>query len=85
MYLVGLAKEMNSDDVKTLVLDDSPNGFLKAITGDEGAYLLAPKTGNYSEVNFAVNNIFSATNTDPVYTPDQNKPAPVSAHSFREK
>mgnify|MGYP001581568995 FL=1 len=79
MYLVGLAKEMNSDDVKTLVLDDSPNGFLKAITGDEGAYLLAPKTGNYSEVNFAVNNIFSATNTDPVYTPDQNKPAPVSA------
>ena len=78
MYLVGLAKEMDSDDVKTLVLDDSPNGFLKAITGDEGAYLLAPKTGNYSDVNMAINNIFSATNTTPVYIPDQNKPAPVS-------
>lgn len=78
MYMVGLAKEMNSDNVKTLVLDDSPNGFLKAITGDEGAYLLAPKTGDYAEVNFAINNIFSATNTTPVYIPDQNKPAPAS-------
>ena len=78
MYLVGMAKRMNSDDVKTLVLDDSPNGFLRPTTGPDGAYLLGPKTGNYGDVNMAITNIFSATGTTPIYTPDQNKPAPVA-------
>ena len=63
MYLVGLAKEINGDNIKTLVLDDSPNGFLKAISSIDGAYLLGPKTGNYSEINSAINNIFAATGT----------------------
>lgn len=79
MYLVGMAKEMNSDDVKTLVLDDSPNGFLKPISGVDGAYLLGPKTGNYSEINSAINNIFAMTSTAPIYIPDPNKLAPISA------
>ena len=61
MYLVGMAKQINSDNVKTLVLDNSPNGFLKAIIGEGGAYLLGPKTENYSEINTAINNIFEAT------------------------
>ncbi len=79
MYLVGMAKEMSGDNVKTLILDDSPNGFLKATTGEDGAYLLAPKTGDYLEINSAINNIFTATNTAPAYIPEQNKPTPVSA------
>ncbi|MEK7131486.1 MAG: LCP family protein [Patescibacteria group bacterium] len=79
MYLVGMAKEMNDENVKTLVLDDSPNGFLRPISSVDSAYLLGPKTGDYSEINSAINNIFSATNTIPIYTPDQNRPVPVSA------
>jgi LCP family protein required for cell wall assembly len=74
MYLVGLAKELNSDDIKTLVLDDSPNGFLKPITGEDGAYLLIPKSGNFSEINLAINNIFEVSSTTPVYTYNESKP-----------
>ncbi len=63
MYLVSMAKDINSDQVKTLVLDDSPNGFLKSTTGEDGAYLLVPKTGNFTDINYAINNIFIATST----------------------
>ena len=79
MYLVSLAKEINSDEIKTLVIDDSPNGFLKSIIGEDGAYLLVPKSGNFSEINSAINNIFEAPGTVTVYTPEQNKPAPTIA------
>lgn len=77
MYLIGLSKELNSDNVKTLVLDDSPNGFLKSTTGEGGAYLLVPKLGNYNEINSAINNIFEATTTPIASVPEQTKPAPV--------
>lgn len=79
MYLISLAKEINSDDIKTLVIDDSPNGFLKPILGEDGAYLLIPKSGNFSEINSAINNIFEASSTMAVYTPSQNKPLLVAA------
>jgi LCP family protein required for cell wall assembly len=73
MFLASLAKEINTDEVKTLVLDDSPNGFLKSVIGDGGAYLLLPKSGDFSEVQTAINNIFVATSTPTVYAPDEKK------------
>lgn len=78
MFLTGLAKEINSDNIKTLVLDDSPNGFLQAMTSEDGAYLLTPKTGNFSEINLAINNIFEATSTMALRIPEQNQPATAS-------
>ncbi len=81
MYLVGMAKKIDTEHIKTLVLDDSPNGFLMPSTGPDGAYLLSPKTGNYNEVNLAINNIFSATGTAPskyTATPDKTTTTPIS-------
>ena len=82
MYLVSLAKKINGDDIKTLVLDDSPTGFLKPIIDEGSAYLLVPKTGNFSEINSAINNIFAASGTAlsaviGTLSVPQNKPAPA--------
>ncbi|MBI2037935.1 MAG: LCP family protein [Candidatus Magasanikbacteria bacterium] len=63
MFLASLGKEIQNDEIKTLVLNDAPTGFLKPITGEGGAYLLIPKTGNFSEIKDAINNIFEATST----------------------
>ncbi len=79
MYMVGMAKELDTDNVKNLVIDDSPNGFLKSIIGEDGAYLLIPKNGNFSQINSAINNIFEASGTIAIYIPEQTKSAPVVA------
>ncbi len=63
MYLATLAKELQIEDTKKLILDDSPNGYLRPMISDSGAYLLGPKSGNYSEIKIAVDNIFNATTT----------------------
>ncbi len=57
MYLASLAREMN-DGAKTLVLDNSPDGLLVSYFGIDGAFLLAPKTGNFDEINSAIKNVF---------------------------
>ncbi len=58
IYLGNFAKETSKDTVKTLVLDDSPTGFLKPTIGSTGAYLLAPKTGSFENINTAIQTIF---------------------------
>ncbi len=63
MYLAGAASEIDNKNVKTLVLDNSPQGYLTSIIGQDGAYLLAPTTGNYDNIKNAINNIFIATST----------------------
>jgi len=60
MYLAGLAREMNSN-VKTLVLDNAPDGFLYSYFGQDGAFLLGPRTGNFDAINEAIKNIFEAS------------------------
>ncbi len=78
MFLINMAKTIDSREMKTLVLDDAPNGLLKPLIGQDGAYLLAPKNNSYAEINSAIQNIFNATNTPAVSAPDQNKAAPIS-------
>ncbi|HSR89329.1 MAG TPA: LCP family protein [Candidatus Udaeobacter sp.] len=78
MYLTSLAKEINTENIKTLVLDDSPNGFLKSARGENDAYLLVPKTGDFGDINSAINNIFGSANTISTPTPTENKPAPAT-------
>jgi polyisoprenyl-teichoic acid--peptidoglycan teichoic acid transferase len=73
MYLSALTKKINGDNVKMLILDDSQTGFLKSIISEDGAYLLVPKTGNYSEINFAINNIFEDAGTTTARVPEQNQ------------
>jgi LCP family protein required for cell wall assembly len=78
VFLGNLAREINSDEIKTLVLDNSPNGFLRQATGEGGAYLLAPKSGNFNEIEMAINTIFETTTTPTSYLPAEEK-KPVTA------
>jgi hypothetical protein len=63
MYLATLGRDLNGV-TKTLVLDNNPNGYLVSTTGESGAFILSPKTGNFDEINTAIRDIFSAAITD---------------------
>lgn len=67
-YLASLADDINNS--KRLVLDSAPGGYLINTTGENGAFMLAPKTGNFESINLAISDIFTnATLTTNVPTP----------------
>ncbi|MBI2443716.1 MAG: LCP family protein [Candidatus Magasanikbacteria bacterium] len=59
MYLGSLAREVPQSP-RLLVLDTSPTGYLVDTTGENGAFILAPKSGNFNEINRAIADIFAA-------------------------
>lgn len=75
MYLASEARSADGE-IKTLILDDAPKGYLIPYTSPEGAWLLAPKTENFNEINTAIKNVFASpeeTKTLPP-APVENKP-----------
>jgi len=54
-----LAKDVNTSNIKTLVLDTSPNGYLTPVS----LAILAPRGGNFTKINTAIKNIFESNNT----------------------
>ncbi len=58
MYLSGLAKETNLNNVKNLTLDSGEDGYLYS-TMSNGVYLLMPNSGDYGEISQAMQNIFN--------------------------
>ncbi|PLX28465.1 hypothetical protein C0581_02170 [Candidatus Parcubacteria bacterium] len=76
LELVRIARSLDTDKITTLVLDNGVNGYLVNSTGANGAFLLYPRTGNYDEINSAIENIFDP---DAIVesiddTPEQEKP-----------
>lgn len=59
LSFIRMAKDIQGDNVKHLVLDDSINGYLYSYTGEDGAFLLGPKTGNFENIRNAIKNIFT--------------------------
>ena len=57
--LWGMAKDIKNENITTRVLDNSPSGLLTDTVGLDGAYLLSPRSGDFSEIRYLVNNIFS--------------------------
>ncbi|MDP2709317.1 MAG: LCP family protein [bacterium] len=57
--LWGVIKDINSDSIISKGLDNGPGGLLSDMTGKDGAYLLAPLSGDFSEIQYLVNNIFN--------------------------
>ncbi|MGI6373844.1 MAG: LCP family protein [Patescibacteria group bacterium] len=53
-----LAKDTNRENIINLVFNDAPNNYLVADRGENGAYILLPRTGNFSEISNVVKNIF---------------------------
>ncbi len=52
-------KDVKKEDIIHKVLDNSPNGLLVDKISDEGAYILVPRSGDFTEIQYLVNNIFS--------------------------
>lgn len=45
-----LAKDVNQSQITSVALDNSPNGLLRDVIGTDGAYILAPITGDFSQI-----------------------------------
>lgn len=57
--LAQMGKDIHSDQVYHLVLDDAPGGFLiGGISALDGAYILQPRNGSYGEIRSMVASIF---------------------------
>jgi LCP family protein required for cell wall assembly len=59
MYLANLAKDADKN-IKMLVLDNSETGLLKSYIADSGAYILAPRSNNFDNINLAIQNVFDS-------------------------
>lgn len=76
------AKTLHTESIKTVVLDSSPNGYLKNGFSQDGAFILEPKDGNFKTIQYLIKHIFE---TDAAYTttaPEQETPA--IPHAFLE-
>jgi len=56
--LWNLLKDVKQQDIINQVLDDSPEGLLFDSTSADGAFILLPRGGDFSEIKYLVNNIF---------------------------
>ncbi len=59
LYLASTGKEYAVS--KTVVLDNSPTGFLVDSIGDNGAYLLSPRAGNFDLINNVIASVFTSS------------------------
>jgi len=56
--LWNIFKDIKNEAVVTRVLDDSPSGLLTDSTTADGAFILLPRSGDFSEIQYLINNIF---------------------------
>jgi LCP family protein required for cell wall assembly len=61
-HFINLLEKINQENIKNLVLDNSPTGLLMADILDDGAYVLRPRTGNLDEIRNLAKNIFMIKN-----------------------
>ncbi|MCD4761514.1 LCP family protein [bacterium] len=59
LKLWDMFKDIEREKIINKVLDNSPNGLLVDMITEEGAYILTPRSGDFSEIQYFVNNIFS--------------------------
>ncbi len=62
--LWGLFKDVQKDEIINKVLDNGPNGLLINSVSQEGAYILSPRSGDFSEIKYLVNTVFQQAPTD---------------------
>lgn len=78
IYMIKLAKQINLSNIKTTVLDNSPNGYLKNGYSPNGTFILEPVSGNFYDIIFLIKHIFDADfemqKIVQIGTPKQEKP-----------
>lgn len=63
--LYKLSNDLPSENIKHVILDDSPTGYLVADITTDGAFILKPKTGDYLELQQLAKNIFQTKVEEP--------------------
>lgn len=58
--LWNIFKDIKTKDIINKGLNNGPNGLLFDMITKEGAYVLVPTSGDFTEIQYMVNNIFSA-------------------------
>lgn len=77
LRLWSLFKDIAKTDISNYVIDDAPKGLLYSSIGEDGAFILIPKTGNFKEINYFFENSFAAIGTDsPEVQPISDSPIP---------
>lgn len=56
--LIEIAQEVNPENITSIVLDNSREGYLVSSRSDQGASILVPRTGDFSEIQNLARNIF---------------------------
>ncbi|EKE07319.1 MAG: putative transcription regulator [uncultured bacterium] len=78
LSFIRMAKEIQGDNVKNLVLDTSVGGYLYNYINQDGAFLLGPVTGNFDNINNDIKNIFTENSvvaeTTTTEIPEQEAP-----------
>ncbi len=64
LKLKDIIKQVKKENITTKVMDNSPNGLLTDTRSEQGAYLLVPKSGDFSELQYFVHNVFSEAPTE---------------------
>ncbi len=59
--LARIGKSIGTENIRSLVLDTSANGYLVNYFSDGGAFMLAPRTGNFAATNAAIAQVFEET------------------------
>lgn len=62
--LFGLVKNVKGDSIINQVLDNSPSGLLVDSVGDNGAYILSPRSGDFSEITYLFANLFGTPKSE---------------------
>ncbi len=57
--MLGFAANADTSRIKTRIFDTTPEGLLYSTSADNGAYILLPKSGDYSEIQKTCKNIFN--------------------------
>ena len=58
LRLWDIGKDIERDQIINFVLNDAPNNYLVSSRGEDGAFILLPKSGNFSDIRSLVQNIF---------------------------
>ncbi|HNW20024.1 MAG TPA: LCP family protein [bacterium] len=54
-----LAKDVNQSQITNIILDNGPKGLLRDVIGTDGAYILTPVTGDFSQIISRFNESFT--------------------------
>jgi LCP family protein required for cell wall assembly len=73
-----LFKDVDHSQIINKVFSDAPDGLLIAGRGQDGAYILTPRSGNFTEMRNFVSNIFGNNTTTPEVIA---KPITISDHA----